>query len=122
VNRRRPQDVRVWAIQDRSSHPRISKPWVVRWMVDDKRYSKSFRTRAEGDRYRSRLLVAQQDGERFDRQTGCPASWLPQGGDTPVHMWARRWVAEQWPEWQPRTRREDVYSLSRFIPQMTCHS
>jgi integrase len=28
-------------------------------------------------------------------------------------------VAEQWPEWQPRTRREDVYSLARFIPLAT---
>jgi hypothetical protein len=27
-----------------------------------------------------------------------------QGGDTPLHVWARRWVAEQWPEWWPRTR------------------
>jgi integrase len=46
-------------------------------------------------------------------------SWLPRGGDTQLHVWARRWVAEQWPEWQPRTRREDVYSLARFIPLAT---
>jgi integrase len=37
----------------------------------------------------------------------------------PLHMWARQWVAEQWPEWAPRTRNEDVYSLSRLIPLVT---
>jgi hypothetical protein len=33
-----------------------------------------------------------------------PESWLPQGDEVRVHSWARRWLAEQWPEWQPRTR------------------
>ena len=113
------QDVRIFGIQDRSSRPEARKPRVARWKVDGKEHSRSFRTKAEADRFRSRLLVAQQDGERFDRPTGLPGSWLPQGADTPVHVWARRWVAEQWPEWQPRTRRGDVYSLARFIPLVT---
>jgi integrase len=90
----------------------------VRWRVDGRDHSQAFRTKAEADRLRSRLLVAQQDGERFDRQSGRPLSWTPRGGDTPLHVWARRWVAEQWPEWAPRTRNEDVYSLSRLIPHV----
>jgi hypothetical protein len=113
------QEIRILAIQDRSSRPGARKPWIVRWKVDGKEHSRSFRTKAEADRLRSRLLVAQHDGERFDRPTGLPLSWLPQGADVPVHVWARRWVAEQWPEWQPRTRRGDVYSLARFIPLVT---
>jgi integrase len=113
------QDVRIFSIQDRSSRPEARKPRIVRWRVDGLQHSQAFRTKAEADRFRSRLLVAQQDGERFDRQTGRPLSWSPRGGDTPVHVWARQWVAEQWSEWQPRTRREDVYSLSRFIPYVT---
>jgi integrase len=115
----RPQEVRIWSIQDRTTRANARKPWVVRWIVDTKPFSKAFRTKAEGDRFRSRLFVAQQDGERFETQTGRPISWLPRGGDTPLHVWARRWVAEQWSEWQPRTRREDVYALSRFIPHAT---
>lgn len=117
--RARPQDVRIWAIQDRRTRAEARRPWVVRWVVDTKPFSRSFRTKAEADRFRSRLFVAQQDGERFDTATGQPVSWLPRGGDTPLHVWARRWVAEQWSEWQPRTRREDVYALSRFIPHAT---
>jgi integrase len=116
VKARPVQDIRIWNIQDRSGRPGVRKPRVVRWVVDGKLYSQAFRTKAEADRFRSRLLLAQHDGEQFDPHTGRPASWLPQGGDTQLHVWARRWVAEQWPEWQPRTRREDVYSLSRFIP------
>jgi len=113
------QDIRIFAIQDRSSRPEARKPRIARWKVDGKQHSRSFRTKAEADRFRSRLVVAQHDGERFDRPTGLPVSWLPQGADTPVHVWARRWVAEQWAEWQPRTRRGDVYSLARFIPLVT---
>jgi integrase len=113
------QDIRIWNIQDRSDRPGVRKPRIVRWVVDRKMFSQSFRTKAEADRFRSRLLIAQHDGERIDPQTGRPMSWLPRGGDTQLHVWARRWVAEQWPEWQPRTRREDVYSLARFIPLAT---
>jgi hypothetical protein len=80
------------------------------------RDGKAFRTRALGDRYRSRLLVAFHDGDRFDRQLGEPVSWLPPADATPVHVWARAWVLEQWQEWAPRTRRSNIEALSRFLP------
>ena len=114
--RRGAQDVCIFNIQDRRSRSTARKPWVVRWQVDGNETSRAHRTKTEADRFRSRLLVAQQDGERFDRRTGLPLSWLPSGEDIQLHVWARRWVAEQWPEWQPRTRREDMYSLARFLP------
>jgi hypothetical protein len=37
-------------------------------------------------------------------------------GDLPFHRWARRWLGEQWPEWQPRTRRSAVEALARLVP------
>jgi integrase len=119
MSKRPVQDIRIWNIQDRSSRPGVRKPRVVRWVVNGNVFGQAFRTKAEADRFRSRLLVAHQDGERFDTRTGRPVSWVPQGGETQLHAWARLWVAEQWPEWQPRTRRGDVYSLSRFIPHAT---
>ena len=76
--RRRPvQDVRIWSIQDRTAHASVKKPWLVRWSVDGSARSLSFRTRDLADRYRSRLLVAANDGEWFDRRTGEPESWRP---------------------------------------------
>lgn len=56
---RRPvQDVRIWSLQDRTGHPMAKRPWVVRWVIDGKRYSAAHGTKAQGDRYRSRLFVA----------------------------------------------------------------
>src|SRR3546814_9385531 len=62
------------------------------------------RTKAEAERYRSALLVAQQSGEAFDDLTGESVSWQPLADEARAHEWARRWLAEQWPEWAPRTR------------------
>jgi hypothetical protein len=116
MNRRPIQDVRVWSIQDRSSSPSTRSPYLVRWLVDGKEHSLSFRVRAQADRYRSRLLVAAQDGEWFDRRTGEPESWRPPADATQVHAWARAWVLEQWHEWAPRTRQSNVEALCRFLP------
>jgi integrase len=91
-------------------------PWVVRWVVDGKAHSLSFRTRDLADRYRSRLRVAANDGEWFDRRTGEPESWRPPAEAQPVHLWAGQWVLEQWHEWAPRTRRTNLEALCRFLP------
>jgi hypothetical protein len=32
-----------------------------------------------------------------------------------VHEWSRRWLAEQWAAWQPRTRASATEALARFI-------
>ncbi len=109
------QDIRIWDIQDRSNRPNAPRPWVVRWKVDGAERSRAFKTKPEADHIRSRLLVAARDGEPFDRATGLPESWQPRPADRRLHEWVRDWLAEQWPEWQPRTRRSAVEALSRFL-------
>jgi integrase len=108
------QELQVYGIQDRraSGKPR---PWIVRWSVDGQQRSKSFRTKSEGERFRSLLLQAIHDGEAFDATTGEPASWQAPLGDTNVYEWARRWLGEQWVEWQPRTRKSAVESLAKLV-------
>ena len=32
-----------------------------------------------------------------------------------MHEWARRWLTEQWSEWQPRTRASAAEALARFV-------
>ncbi len=110
------QDVRIWAIQDRRDHPKAKRPWLVRWSVDGHERNRSFRTRSLADRYRSQLLIAQAEVEVFDIETGEPISWQPVADQKQVHNWTRQWLAEQWPEWQPRTRNSAVEALSRFVP------
>jgi integrase len=68
------------------------------------------------------LLHAKTIGEPFDELTGEPVSWLPGISDMRMHTWARRWLAEQWPEWQPRTRTSAMEALVRFIPLVVASS
>lgn len=109
------QKIDVFAIQDRREQGR-TKPWVVRWRLDGHQRAKSFRVKAEADRYRSVLAAAALSGERFDPKTGEPLSWSRPADDPTLFEWTRRWLAEQWPEWQPRTRTSAVEALSRFVP------
>jgi hypothetical protein len=109
------QDIKVFGIQDRRSSPRARLPYVVRLRIDGRERSRSFRTKAEADRHRAELLKAVRDGERFDEATGEPEAWQLPLSDVRVHHWARRWLAAQWPEWQPRTRTSTAASLSRFV-------
>lgn len=98
------------------SGDRHKRPWIVRWSLTGRQRSRAFRTKAEADRFRSGLLLAQQRGEMFDLTTGEPESWLSLPNEIRIHDWARRWVAEQWSEWAPRTRASAVEALTRLVP------
>ncbi len=107
--------VSVLNVQRRTGD-RHKKPYIARWKVDGKAFSRSYRTKGEADRVRTALLVAVQSGEAFDDSTGEPVSWQPLPEQMQAHMWARRWLAEQWPEWAPRTRVSAVEALTRLLP------
>lgn len=109
------QEISIFSIQDRRSQATARKPWLVRWSIDGRQRSKAFRTKAEADRHRSRLLMAVERGEFFDPATGEPESWSPAEQPLSVFEWATRWLEEQWPEWQPRTRRSAIEALARFV-------
>ena len=64
------QEVKVYGVLDRRSTAQAKLPWVVRYTIDGRHRGKSFRTRAEADRYRSLLMQAVQAGGRFDEATG----------------------------------------------------
>lgn len=108
------QQVQVYSVQNRRGAERRKLPYVVRWTIDGRHRSRSYRTKAEAERYRSELLKAIHAGDRFELDTGEPVSWSLPLADLGVHQWARRWLAEQWPEWQPRTRASAAEALARF--------
>jgi integrase len=108
-------DVAVYGVQRRREDGR-RRPWLVRWAVDGRQRSRAFRTRQEAERFRTALFAAAHAGEVFDPETGEPASWQPLPDQVQTHVWARRWLAEQWPEWAPRTRTSAVEALTRFVP------
>ncbi len=109
------QRIKVHGVQDRRNAERLRQPWVVRYTIDGRHRSKSYRTRSEAERYRGALLQAVQHGDRFDVSTGEPESWQIPLGDLRVHEWVRRWLSEQWPEWQPRSRASAAEALARFV-------
>ena len=109
------QELKVFGIQDRRTTARAKLPWIVRWAIDGKQRTKAFRTRAEAERYRSLLLAAVQKGDRFSETSGEPVSWQPTLPETNVYTWVRRWLGEQWTEWQPRTRKSAVESLTKLV-------
>ena len=109
------QDVKIYGVQDRRSTVQAKLPWIVRYTIDGRHRSKSYRTRAEAERYRGLLLQAVHAGARFDESTGEPESWQMPLSEMRVHEWARRWLAEQWQEWQPRTRTSAAEAMARFI-------
>lgn len=109
------QEVKVFGVQDRRSRSEAKLPWVVRYTIDGRHRSRAHRTRAEAERFRGVLLRAVEAGERFDPSTGEPASWRLPLAEVRIHEWARRWLAEQWLEWQPRTRSSNAEALSRFV-------
>jgi hypothetical protein len=109
------QQVKVYAVQNRRGSARVKQPYVVRYTIDGRHRSRSYRTKAEAERYRSELLKAVHAGDRFDEATGEPETWQLPLADVRVHDWARRWLATQWNEWQPRTRSSTAESLSRFV-------
>ena len=109
------QEVSVFGIQDRRATERVKLPWVARYVIDGRHRSKSFRTRAEAERYRSLLLQAVHAGERFDVDIGEPESWKAPLGEEHLHVWARRWIEEQWGEWAPRTRASAVEAITRLV-------
>ena len=109
------QRIKIYGVQDRRNAERLRLPWVVRYTIDGTHRSKSYRTRAEAERYRGALLQAVHNGDRFDLATGEPESWQLPLADLPVHQWVRRWLSEQWPEWQPRSRASASEALARFV-------
>jgi len=110
------QNVKIFGVQNRQSSNRVKQPWIARWSIEGCQHSRSFRTKTEAERFRGLLVHAQTTGEPFDTTSGEPLSWLPAPADIQVHKWAKRWLEEQWPEWQPRTRVSALEALARFVP------
>lgn len=108
------QQVQIYGVQDRRSTGK-TRPWVVRWSVDGPQKSRAFRTKAEAERFRSLLLQAVHNGERFDSATCEPAPWSTPFADMTVYEWAQQWLGQEWGEWQPRTRTSAVESLAKFV-------
>jgi hypothetical protein len=49
--------------------------YKVRWKVSSRLWKEGFRTAAQGDSFRSSLMIATRKGEAFSLVTGRPTAW-----------------------------------------------
>ena len=90
--------------------PDRRKAYVVRWRFNGVGHWEGYEHRAQADRFRSRLLIAVQDEDRWDARTGKPSSWTVTG-DVSMAEWTRTYLASRWAERAPHTRASMVQSL-----------
>jgi integrase len=103
---RRPStyEARVWKTEtyvgkEISSH-------TVRWRVGSQRWKKTFRTAAQAESFRSKLIAAVRDGEAFDIETGQPVSMVRgERSTTSWYEFACSVVDAKWPDISPNHRR-----------------
>jgi integrase len=106
--------VRVFSLQHR---PDSKSPWLVKWRVDDRSRTRAFRTKAESEVYRSRLITASGALERFDPNTGEPASWA-RTTVTYAEV-AQAHVARKWKGWSAASRKSYVEAVSVTVGLLT---
>ncbi len=88
----------------------------LKWRIDGRDFSRSFKVKAQGERFRSELLVAVADGTRFDPATGRPLPWVK--SDATWWTWSREWLGLKWPRWAGKTRSSGVESLVALTPHL----
>ncbi|UNS98985.1 tyrosine-type recombinase/integrase [Streptomyces tubbatahanensis] len=96
------QDVRIWEIRRNKSSKRPS--YEVRWKVAGKPLSKTFRTKALADSFRSGLVKASRAGEGFDTDTGLPDSLTEAAPSSTWFAFAKKYVEMKWPHAAPNSR------------------
>ncbi|HUW01607.1 MAG TPA: hypothetical protein VMW08_04570, partial [Acidimicrobiales bacterium] len=112
-----PQKIQVFSLgKPTKGTPTGQRRYRVKWRIDGRDRTRSFKTRAEADRYRRRLLDAVEAGERFDEGTGGPASWSTDS--LTWFRWSQEWLALKWPQWAGTTRRSALETLVSITPRM----
>ena len=112
-----PQRVQVFGLgKPRAGADRESRRHYVKWRVDGRDRTRSFKTKAEAERLRTSLLTAVQQGERFDQAAGIPVSWVQHASGPTWWTWSREWLTLKWPQWSGHSRRSSVESLSVLTP------
>jgi hypothetical protein len=102
----------------REGTPRDRRRYWVKWLVDGRHKTRSFKTKAEAEALRARLLVEARDGTLFDRETGLPVTWPGADAEVTWWSWSREWLGLKWPQWSGNSRRSGVESLVAFTPHL----
>lgn len=108
--------VRIWAIKIRKNTKGKVTSYGVRWAVDEASFYESYKVRAQAEGRRADLISAQRAGERFDKQSGLPASMTRAAGDMTWYDFACAYVDMKWPGMAATARQTVAESLIRVTP------
>jgi integrase len=107
--------VRVYSISQ--VRGKTGTAYRVRWVVGDRRHSRTLSTRALADSTRSMLLSASRKGEAFDLDSGLPVSQVAMERGLTWWAWSLTYVEIKWPSLAPISRR----SLAEALVDITLH-
>lgn len=112
-----PQKVQVFSLgRPRPGVDRDRRRYYVKWRVDGRDRTRSFKTRGEAERFRSELQTSVREGQPFDLALGLPVAWVEQSGAPTWWSWSAEWLCLKWPQWSGHSRRSGVESLTLLAP------
>ncbi|MGI5137817.1 MULTISPECIES: site-specific integrase [unclassified Streptomyces] len=109
-------DVRLYAIEVRRERP---KPYRVRWLVGQRKHSKSYQLKAQADGRRSELMAAVRRGEQFDEDTGLPVSEVRSAqGAVSWYEHSRAYIDRKWAAAPAKSRKNYADALASITPAL----
>jgi integrase len=102
-------EVRIWKTETYKG--KRGTTYYVRWSVAGKSRREPFATAALADAFRSELKTAQQNGERFDLESGLPLSKLKAAANISWYDFATKYVDAKWDRSSAHQRRNVADAL-----------
>jgi integrase len=111
-----PYDVRIWAIRRYKGAKKTT--YTVRWTVAGETFPATFATYKLAESFRSTLLTAAREGEKFDLKSGLPASMARSTNSPTWYEHACSYVDMKWPHASPKSRKGIADALATVTPAM----
>ncbi|OXM61394.1 tyrosine-type recombinase/integrase [Amycolatopsis vastitatis] len=110
-------DVRIWDVRVKTGRPRKDgkpgkKSYTVRWVVAGKVFPESFANSTLAESFRSKLIVAQRNGEAFRISDGLPVSMARTRNDQTWFSFAQAYVDMKWRRAAAKSRSGNADALA----------
>ncbi|WP_410675490.1 tyrosine-type recombinase/integrase [Amycolatopsis sp. cmx-4-68] len=110
-------DVRIWDVRVKTGRPRKDgkpgkKSYIVRWVVAGTVFPETYATSKQAESFRSKLVVAQSNGEAFRVVDGLPVSMARVQNDQPWFTFAQAYVDMKWRRAAAKSRSGNADALA----------
>jgi site-specific recombinase XerD len=109
-------DVRVHALLTNKNTGKTT--YTVRWKVAGKPFRDTFATKALGENFRSKLVVAQREGIAFDEAIGLPEPMAREANSRTWYEHAIGFVDVKWPRAAAKHRKSIAEALATVTPAL----